>query len=408
MLIAERLSSAFMLATLCCLLNSATASAQGVGETGKRPQEFGATLKRFQRNTAASTDKSQSAEPLNESDSVVSTNTLLTLLDVTVTDASGSRFITGLKKEDFLVLEEGKVQEIDTLTMGEGDRKMPRSIVLIIDWSGSLLPYLDESVTYAKNLVDQLAPSDEMAIVTDDVKLAAGFTRDKKLLKSSLDSLRESAKRGWRGKSLQFSALFATLTDLIDVEKKRPVIIFQTDGDEAQHLQDPPGAPSTAPGIYYLSDIHAQVQKSRVKIYALIPGEKFLGSSRNELLEKGRRLIKGYGTAYEEYSKPYKRDIVKRDVPDEVVLLIADSRVRGQEAVTRVAELAGGWTSFFETPEQVRQIYGRILSDMNHQYLISYYPTNRERDGKLRKVRVEVRNHPEYIVRGRESYYALP
>ncbi|MFZ0749711.1 MAG: hypothetical protein WAM70_10160, partial [Pyrinomonadaceae bacterium] len=228
---------------------------------------------------------------------------MLTLLDVTVTDASGSRFITGLKKEDFLVLEDGKVQEIDTLTMGEGTGKMPRSIVLIIDWSGSLLPYLDESVTAAKNLVDQLAPSDEMAIVTDDVKLAAGFTGDKKLLKSTLDGLRESARRGWRGKSLQFSALFATLTDLIDVEKKRPVIIFQTDGDEAQNLQDPPRAPSTAPGIYYLSDIHAQVQKSRVKIYTLIPGEKLLGSSQSELLEKGRRLIKGYGNAYQEYSK---------------------------------------------------------------------------------------------------------
>lgn len=407
MLIAKRLSSAFILATLCCPLNSPTAPAQGVGETGKRSQEFGASLKRFQRNASASTDKSQSTGALNEADGVVTMNTLLTLLDVTVTDASGSRFITGLKKEDFLVLEDGKPQEIDTLIMGEDARKMPRSIVLIIDWSGSLLPYLDASVTAAKNLVEQLAPSDEMAIVTDDVKLAAGFTRDKKLLKSTLDSLRESAKRGWRGKSLQFSALFATLTELIDVEKKRPIIIFQTDGDEAQSLQDPPRAASTAPGIYYLSDIHAQVQQSRVKVYTLIPGEKLLGASRGELLEKGRRLIKGYGNAYEEYYKPYKRDIEKRQFPDEVVLLMAESRVRGQEAVTRVAELAGGWTSFFETPEQVRQVYGRILSDMNHQYVISYYPTNRERDGKLRKVRVEVRDHPEYIVQGRESYYAL-
>jgi VWFA-related protein len=335
-------------------------------------------------------------------------NTLLTLLDVTVTDASGARFITGLTKDDFLVLEDGSPQQIDTLTPGDDAKRMPRSIVLILDWSGSLLPYLDETIKAAKALVDQLAPSDEMAIVTDDVKLAAGFTRDKRLLKATLDSLRESTKRGWRGKSLQFSALLAALKDLIDVEKRRPIIIFQTDGDEAQNLQDPPHAGSTAPGVYYMSDIYAEVQRSRVKIYTLIPGERLMGTSQSELLERGRRLIQGYGDAYEKYYKPNDRRAGKFQVPDQVVYLIAESHARGQEAASHVAELAGGWTTFFERPEQAAEVYGRILSDIKHQYVISYYPTNKERDGRLRKVRVEVRGHPEFIVRGRQSYYALP
>lgn len=322
-------------------------------------------------------------------------------------DASGSRFITGLTKDDFVVVEDGVPQQIDTLTLGDDTRKMPRSIVLIVDWSGSLLPYLDESIKAARALVDQLAPSDEMAIVTDDVKLVAGFTRDKRLLKSTLDSLSEAAKRGWRGKSLQFSALLATLKDLIDVERKRPIVIFQTDGDEAQNLQDPQRGGSTAPGVYYMSDIYAEVQRSRVKIYTLIPGESLTGLSESELLERGRRLIQGYGAAYEKYYSPYDRRAGKPGVPDQVVRMIAESQARGQEAAARVAELAGGWTSYFERPEQAAAVYAQVLSDINHQYVISYYPTNKERDGRLRKVRVEVRGHPEFIVRGRQSYYAI-
>jgi hypothetical protein len=48
------------------------------------------------------------------------------------------------------------------------------------------------------------------------------------------------------------------------------------------------------------------------------------------------------------------------------------------------------------------------LADINHRYILSYYPTNKIRDGNLRKVRIEVRDHPDYVVQGRTSYYAMP
>jgi hypothetical protein len=52
-------------------------------------------------------------------------------------------------------------------------------------------------------------------------------------------------------------------------------------------------------------------------------------------------------------------------------------------------------------------VYARILADINRRYVIGYYPSNKELDGKLREVRVEVRGHPEYAVQGRRSYYAV-
>ena len=40
------------------------------------------------------------------------------------------------------------------------------------------------------------------------------------------------------------------------------------------------------------------------------------------------------------------------------------------------------------------------------RYVVGFYPANKERDGKRRRVQVEVRGHPEYTVWGRKSYYA--
>ena len=43
---------------------------------------------------------------------------------------------------------------------------------------------------------------------------------------------------------------------------------------------------------------------------------------------------------------------------------------------------------------------------MNRRYLVGYYPTNKEHDGKRRKLNITGRDHPEYIVMGRKAYYA--
>jgi hypothetical protein len=66
--------------------------------------------------------------------------------------------------------------------------------------------------------------------------------------------------------------------------------------------------------------------------------------------------------------------------------------------------MAGAWADFLEKPEDAPGIYSRILSDINHRYVIGYQPTNKERDGKLRRVRIEVRGHPQYNLVGRKMY----
>ncbi|HEX8920476.1 MAG TPA: VWA domain-containing protein [Pyrinomonadaceae bacterium] len=389
-------------------------AAQTSPQTTRTREPFGSSLKRPSAERPASSSveaKQQRLEDesgLPQPEETIKVDTLLVSMDVVVTDEKESRFITGLKPEDFLIVEDNVPQQLATLTLGDDAERLPRSIVLVFDWSGSQLPYLEASIKAAKTLVDQLTKTDQMAIVTDSIFLLVDFTNDKKRLKSSLDALLKQTKNGWHGKSQQFSALLATLRELIDVKTRRPIIIFQTDGDEFIKLKDPPGTRSASSDTYYMSDIYAEVERSRVKIYTVIPGEKLYGIPENELMPRYRRVMDRSIDSWFEFNKRAERPTKVQDMPDNIVYMIMSRFASNQEAAARVAELSGGWTEFLDTPERAAAIYGRILADINNHYIIGYYPTNKERDGQLRRVRVHVRNHPEYKVHGRESYYAAP
>lgn len=77
-----------------------------------------------------------------------------------------------------------------------------------------------------------------------------------------------------------------------------------------------------------------------------------------------------------------------------------------QAALAEVAPLTGGWTAFLEKPEHANEIYSRNFTDINRRYIVGYYPTNKQRDGKRRTIDFQVKGHPEYQVLGRRSYFA--
>jgi VWFA-related protein len=404
------LKLALLIACACALLCVKGAAQTPTDKTPAR-EPFGSSLKRArdeasQQRTVESKGRGVSDDGEPRPEETIKVETLLVNMDVLVTDEKEAHFITGLKSEDFRIVEDGVEQQVATFTLGDDARKLPRSIILIFDWSGSQLPFLEESVKAAKILVDQLAKTDEMAIVTDSIYLMTDFTNDKKRLKSSLDALMKQARNGWRGKSKQFSALLATLRELVDVETRRPIVILQTDGDEVESLKDPPGTRSGAPGIYYMSDIYREVERSHVKIYTVIPGEQMFGLSSEELEARSRRLMEKDIDSWYKFNKEAERPSQPVHVEGKILTMIMKMYADRQEAAARVAGLSGGWTEFLDTPARAGAIYGRILADINNRYIIGYYPTNKERDGRLRRVRIEVRNHPEYKVHGRTSYYA--
>ena len=85
---------------------------------------------------------------------------------------------------------------------------------------------------------------------------------------------------------------------------------------------------------------------------------------------------------------------------------IAELLTAGQTAMFRVAELSGGQTGFVEKPADAEGVYAEIFKLISNRYLLGYYPTNRQADGKRRSVTIEVRGHPEYVVTGRKAYFS--
>ncbi len=80
-----------------------------------------------------------------------------------------------------------------------------------------------------------------------------------------------------------------------------------------------------------------------------------------------------------------------RKVTEKYLQSRAEMLFRQQTAVSEIAKFTGGSTSYLEQPEQADEVYSEILSAINWRYTIGYYPTNQAQDGKVRKLKVEVR-----------------
>lgn len=372
-----------------------------VSSEAPRLKRFGQSL----RMSAAQIDQLRKKRSSSNEEDVIRVDTDLVVNEVLVLDAKGNP-IPGLLAKDFMVKEDGKVQEISSFSLGDAS-VVPRSIVLILDYSASELPYIETSVDAAKMLVDKLNPKDRMAIVSDDVKLLVDFTSNKELLKTNLELLRSRALAGKVGRSAQYDALIASLRELFSEEDLRPIVIFQTDGDQLSLLKgvDWPNAdPYFISKSFGLEDLKTASEKARATIYSIIPAVKFVGFSEDEQVKRAE-------LDWENRQKLYARmnsraNPNSKKPPEDKLRIYASQWLRRQLALDDVATYSGGWADYLEQPEQANEVYARVLSDINKRYVIGYYPTNKARDGKRRNVRIEVRDHPEYVVTGRRAYFA--
>jgi hypothetical protein len=212
------------------------------------------------------------------------------------------------------------------------------------------------------------------------------------------------------------TALMATVRELFSREDIRPIVIFQTDGDEVGLLQPPdpryyfiPEIPANArPGLkkmmeqlngklrkeieaefkpFSLKDVYQAIGKSHATVYTIIPGQQLVGLPNDQQYARVRATVRP------EYSDEQARDITF-------------CYVRAQTAAANAAIVSGGWVAFLNKPDQAGDIYATILSDINSRYVIGYYPTNKVHDGQRRSVSLEVIGHPDYVLSGRRTYYA--
>ena len=417
-----------------------------------RLKEFGSTVKKLKWDPEKKQATEQNPTPTRKSDpdvDVITIDTTLVSSDLLVLDRQG-HVVKGLVASDFVITEDGAQQQVGHFLLGS-NTSVPRSIVLIIDYSGSQFPYIQNSVDAAKVLIDKLGPHDSMALITDDIEMLSDFTSNKAELKKKLDVLieRSKGKKGFLGLggkniryglSAQYSALLATLQEAFNNEDQRPIIVFQTDGDEAKYLRNSIITPHVPPDLppewlaavqsnieaeiklqhdglteFSLEDVYRAVEKSRATIYTVVPGRKFIGLSPDQQVEAIREADdRAMNEALPTVSKEVREAFKARREAQRTQTLIPIMRYRAEEfaqlqsALVEVSNLSGGWAEFLETPSQAQTIYSRIFADINERYIVGYYPTNKPRDGKRHKFNVEIKGHPDYTITGRKFYYASP
>jgi VWFA-related protein len=259
-----------------------------------------------------------------------------------VTDKKG-RFVTGLDKGDFEILENGKAQTIREFIAEPG---LPLRVAVLIDTSNSIRDRFKFEQEAAVQFLGELlrTSADKAMIVSFDSTpaVACNLTDDIDRLGNSIRALRPGG-----GTSLYDAIRFASeklAAELPSYKYKRMMVVV-SDGDDNQSHSTRDQALEAA-----------QVADSL--IYAI---------STNNL---------GQG-----------------DTDGDKVLKYFTSQT-------------GGMPYFPFKVEDLAQSFDVIAEEVRHQYAILYRPEPLVTDGSFRRVEIRVKGHKELVMRARSGYYS--
>ena len=131
-----------------------------VSSTPAQTVPFGSSLKGKSKlqpsGNRAISPPAPEMSPRNEDD-YERVETRIVVSDVEVFDKKGSR-VVGLTANDFEIREEGELQEPQSVTFAEHAAN-GRWIILVLDYSMSILPYMETSLSGAETLVNGMRPN---------------------------------------------------------------------------------------------------------------------------------------------------------------------------------------------------------------------------------------------------------
>lgn len=140
----------------------------------------------------------------------------------------GGRFVKGLTEKDVELLEDNVKQELTYFREARGgDEKIPLSVALVLDASGSMKRSMQFMQQAATSFVRKLEDVDRALVVSfnESVKGSAEFTDDVDRLEQFVESL-----QAWGGTSL-YDAIHYSLGRVRDQAGRKALVVF-SDGDD--------------------------------------------------------------------------------------------------------------------------------------------------------------------------------
>jgi Ca-activated chloride channel homolog len=165
-------------------------------------------------------------------DYTIRTTSRLVLLDVSVKDPEGG-FVSGLTKDNFKVLENGKQQEITQFANAD----IPVTVGLVVDESGSMRPKKPQVVTAALAFIQASNPQDEIFVINFNERARRGLP-DIVPFSDNLDMLRAALWNGIpEGRTALYDALEMALHQLDMGRRDKKTLVLISDGGDniSQH-----------------------------------------------------------------------------------------------------------------------------------------------------------------------------
>ena len=358
-------------------------------------------------------------------------------------------YISDLRKEEFNLTEDGVAQQIAFLATVNA----PFYLVLLLDTSASTEEKIGLIQQAATSFVGQLSSADRVKVVSfdSDVRDLNEFTNDKSILQDviqrtrsgtgtrlydavqlSLNALRPINQRkalviftdgvDWHSESATFEATIHDLDESgvivypirFDTRAETERIARQQQGEQggvalptSSVIRQPPSGttPTTFP-----SDEESPIKTSRPR--STSPIEDILNRRRNPnpnpnpnprddpFPDGGRnptsRAPRPPDITHSTTSG--RRDDGLSGMLDQLYLM-ADSYLQ------TLADRSGGQVYRADTVGVLPQAFAAISAELRTQYLLGYYPTNRDRNGTYRKIQVKT-SRKDIAIRARPGYRA--
>ena len=279
------------------------------------------------------------------SDRTIRVATDLVLVPVSVTD-SAHRPVSDLRQQDFQILEEGKTQQITNLELAG---QSPVELALLIDISGSVSPRFrfeqEAGAGFLKQIVGGHRPVTIFSIGLEP-KLLVPRTFEPGTAVGGLLSIKPTRQSTAFFDSI---AMAARYLHSMALPFSRRVQIVISDGEDNYSLKQD------------VDSTLKELQQADCLFYSINPASSSLAINQ-----------------------------VSR---------------KGQESMAFLANQTGGAAFVPHEAADFQSIFEQIRMDLQAQYLLGYYSSERTLGGGYRKIRVTVPQRPELRVRSRQGYF---
>jgi VWFA-related protein len=269
----------------------------------------------------------------------------LVTVPVMVTTKDG-QFISTLKKENFRVFEDGTKQNIADFKVEDA----PITAVLLVEFASTSYPLLIDALRASYVFASTLKKDDWVAVVSYDMKpdILVDFTQDKNAVMGGLNTLRMP---GFSETNL-FDALYDTLDRLDRVEGHKYVVLVSS-------------------GIDTFSKLNLDQITKKVK-------------STHDITI----ISVSIGWLLREYCETHGCTGMSHGIASMGMQSI--DWYQADNEMQTFARLTGGRFYQPRLEGDFVDTFKDVSSDIRHQYVITYHPTNPKLDGSYRKLKVEV------------------